>query len=219
VAYVVYGAKDLGGLRELAKDQQDITIVGRDADDALGFCVTSGDVNDDGKDDILLVAQRADGLGGRQTSGEADIVLGSDDLKDTIDVAANEQDITIPGSRPSDLLSSCSAGHDVNGDGIDDILLGTGFAGPDLSRDGAGEAYVIFGRQDLPATIDPSSGVDVLFIGAEQRDRLGAAVGAGDINGDGQEDLLLAAPEADGPDNSRTDAGEVYVLTSLQTGR
>jgi len=216
VVYVVYGAKDLSGLRELAKNEQDVTVVGRGADDALGFCAASGDVNDDGVDDMLLVAQRADGLGERETSGEADIVLGSRDLKETIDVLKDEQDVTIPGADAHDLLSSCSAGHDVNGDGIGDILLGTGFAGPDLSRDGAGEAYIIFGRDELPAAIDPATDADILVIGAEPRDRLGAAVAAGDINGDGREELLLAAPEADGPDNTRTDAGELYVVTSLQ---
>jgi hypothetical protein len=158
-------------------------------------------------------------VGERKSSGEADIVLGQDSLKDTIDVAKNEQDVTIPGALPADLLSSCSADHDVNGDGINDILLGTGFAGPDSNRDGAGEAYIIFGRKELPSTIDLAGRVDVIVIGAEQRDRLGSAVTAGDINGDGREELILAAPEADGPDNARKDAGEYYVVTSLQAGR
>ena len=218
VVYVVYGAEDLGGLRELAKNQQDVTIVGRYADDALGFCATSGDVNDDGIDDILLVAQRGEGFGERNTSGEADLIFGSSKLKDTIDVLKSEQDVTIAGADAHDLLTSCSAGHDVNGDGVNDILLGTGFAAPDLSRDGVGEAYVIFGRKDLPASVDLATDADVLLIGIEPRDRLGSAVSAGDLNGDGKEELLLTAPDAGGPDNSRPEAGEIYIVTSLQQG-
>lgn len=218
VVYVVYGAEDLGGLLETAEDQQDVTIVGRTADDALGFCATSGDVNDDGIDDILLVAQRGEGFGERNTSGEGDLIFGSGDLKDTIDVLKSDQDVTIAGAHANDLLTSCSAGHDVNGDGVGDILLGTGFAAPDLSRDGAGEAYVIFGRKDLPAGVDLATDADVLLIGVEQRDRLGSAVSAGDLNGDGKEEILLTAPDAGGPDNSRPEAGEIYIVTSLQDG-
>ncbi len=214
IDFAVFGSKDLSGLRELAKSEADVTIVGRRHDDALGFCVTSGDVNGDGIDDVLAVAQRADGLATRQTSGEADVVLGSRQLKGTIDVLNGEQDITIPGAQPHDLLSSCDAGHDVNGDGIDDILLGTGFTGPDLSRDGAGEAYVIFGRKNLSGTVDLARDADVLIIGAEAGDRLGSAITAGDINGDGKAELLLAAPSAGGPDNTRPEAGEWYVVTS-----
>jgi hypothetical protein len=87
-----------------------------------------------------------------------------------------------------------------------------------LSRDGVGEAYVIFGRKDLPTSVDLATDADVLLIGIDPLDRLGTAVSAGDLNGDGKEELLLTASDAGGPDNSRPEAGEIYIVTSLQEG-
>ena len=216
--YVVFGSESLGGMVDTAKDEQDVVILGVGPHDALGFCAASGDINDDGIDDILLVAQRGDAAGGsRDTSGEAYVILGSSDLGGTIDVLAGDQDITIFGADAHDLLSSCLAGHDVNGDGIGDIILGTGFArGPDNGRDRSGEAYVIFGSADLAATLDLAVGShDVALFGAEAGDHFGSAVGMGDLNGDGSEEMIVVASQADGPENARPGAGEVYVIETM----
>ncbi len=220
-AYVVFGSSDLGGKVEVAKGQQDLTILGAGANDALGFCASSGDINGDDIDDILLVAQRAAAAGrARDTSGEAYVMFGSPDLGGTIDILSGDQDTTIFGADAHDLLSSCSAGHDVNGDGIGDILLGTSFGrGPGNGRDGAGEAYVIFGSSTLDRVLDLAlNNYEVVLFGAEAGDRLGSAVTAGDLNGDGKPEIILVASQAAGPDNGRPGAGEVYVVTALGGG-
>jgi hypothetical protein len=214
-AYVVFGSPELSGLVDTAKDEQDLTVQGVHEQDALGFCVSSGDVNGDDIDDIVLVAQRANGAGGtRTTSGEAYVIFGSSDLGGTIDTLANEQDITIFAADAHDLLSSCLAGEDVNGDDLGDIILGTGFAaGPDDSRDGGGEAYVIFGSRDLPATLDVTMGFRGLLLwGAEAGDHFGSAMRTADLNGDGRREIIVVASETDGPDNARRDAGEIYLI-------
>jgi hypothetical protein len=221
-AYVVFGSKNLGGKVDIAKGEQDLAILGAGANDALGFCVSSGDINDDDIDDIVLVAQRAAGAGrARNTSGEAYVIFGSPDLGGTIDVLSGDQDITIFGADAHDLLSSCSAGHDVNGDGIGDILLGTSFGrGPANDRDGAGEAYVIFGSSTLGAVLDLAlNNYEVVLFGAEAGDRLGSAATAGDLNGDGKQEIILVASQTAGPDNSRPGAGEVYVIRALGDGQ
>jgi hypothetical protein len=221
VEYVVFGSTDLGGMVDTAKDEQDLMVVGADDQDALGFSATSGDINGDGIDDIILVAQRASAAGQtRDTSGEAYVIYGSPDLKGTIDTLAGEQDVTIFGADAHDLLSSCSASGDINGDGIADLLLGTSFArGPGNARDRAGEAYVIFGSPDLEQSLDLAQGsYDMIIFGAEDGDGLGAGLITADINGDGQQEIIVVAVAADGPGDARIDAGEIYAITATSEG-
>jgi hypothetical protein len=215
--YVVLGSRGLSGAVSIAESEQDLSILGADRQDALGFSAAVGDVNGDDIDDILLVAQRAGGPDNtRDTAGEAYVIFGSSDLKGTIDVAANEQDTIIFGADAHDLLSFSGA-DDINGDGIGDIALGTSFAaGPDNARDGAGEVDILFGSPDLPATIDlAQGGQHIVISGAEANDRLGSSMAVGDLDGDGKVELILVATDAAGPDNVRPQAGEVYVVAGV----
>jgi hypothetical protein len=218
--YVVFGSSSLGDAVDLAQDEQDVTILAAEAYDAIGFSAASGDVNGDGIADIMLVAQRADGIGNsRDSAGEAYVIFGSEDLPGTIDVAQEDQDVTIVGAKAHDLLSSCVGGADLNGDTVGDLLLGTGFASGASSASGlGGQAYIEYGSPALPATIDLSSQRDATIYGADLDDRFGSSLWTGDLNGDGVQEIIAVAPYADGPDNARPDAGEVYVIVPPEAG-
>ena len=115
-----------------------------------------------------------------------------------------------------------SGAGDVNGDGIDDLIIGASGADPN-GVNVAGEGYVVFGRTTgFPATFElrslfPAAGGDgtagfVLkgahtgFIGES-----GFSVSnAGDVNGDGIDDLIIGAQFADR--RGATDAGQSYVV-------
>jgi hypothetical protein len=105
---------------------------------------------------------------------------------------------------------------DVNGDGIEDLLIGASGADPNGSDSGA--SYVVFGRNTaqsgpFPATLDLSllDGTNGFRLsGVAAGDISGDAVSsAGDVNGDGLADLLIGA---DGADPNGGASGASYVV-------
>jgi len=108
--------------------------------------------------------------------------------------------------------SVASAG-DINGDGFDDILIGAVGASPN-GNSAAGESYVVFGSNaGFPASLELSSlnGTNGFVInGIDVSDWSGQSVSsAGDINGDGFDDLIIGAGYADPNGNN---SGESYII-------
>ena len=157
--------------------------------------LAAGDFNDDDIDDILIGARFADGPGDREDSGAAYIVLGSRSPPDSVDLAADEQEVTVLGARPGDNLGFSAVAADLNGDGIVDAVVGAPFAGPlDQPTSRLGRVYVIFGRPDLPVGIDLARDrADITLTGARSDSFFGDSLAAGDVNGDGTADLIVGA--------------------------
>jgi len=202
-SYVVFGQADgVTASFELSSlnGSNGFVINGIDGGDGSGRSVSSaGDINGDGFDDILIGAYRANSNGDR--SGESYIVFGS----------------SAPFTAGFE-LSAPSAG-DVNGDGFDDILIGA----PDGDPNGisSGESYVVFGssapfdaRFDL-TTLNGTNGFVINGIGRYDS-RVGISVSsAGDINGDGFDDILIGAPEGD---PNGVNNGESYIIFGQASG-
>ena len=118
--------------------------------------------------------------------------------------------------------SGCSVAGagDVNGDGIDDLIVGAPApirtAGTTPARATSSSAPPPASRR---ASISPRSTASNGFRldGIDADDSSGFSVaGAGDVNGDGIDDLIVGAPGAD-PDG-RYDAGESYVVFGTDAG-
>ena len=216
--YVLYG----GGGRETvepARDQQDLTVYGGEADDRLGEAIGAGDVNGDGLADLILAATFADGPdSSRDRAGETYVILAPPDQQ--VDAARGEQDLTVFGIDPGDQIGHAIASGDANGNGFDDVLLGAVSAdGPANGADLAGEAYLIPGSDSVPQAIDVSVGGSVALIyGASAKARLGRSAAMGDVNGDGLSDLLIAAPDVPVDDGPEVRAGAVYIFYGRQAG-
>jgi hypothetical protein len=215
-SYVVFGAVDLSGTIDLATDA-DLIIEGAATGDHSGHSVSgAGDVDGDGIDDLITGAWSAD-PNGRENAGASYVVFGAVDLSGTIDLAT-DADLVIQGAAADDRSGySVSGAGDVNGDGLDDLLIGAEGVDPNGRYD-AGASYVVFGTdQGFPATIDLASDADLIIQGAVAI-RFGGDIssisvsGAGDINGDDIDDLLIGAPYADVNGYARETAGTSYVV-------
>jgi len=161
--------------------------------DYFGAAVgTAGDVNGDGYADLLVGAPR-DYLA--VTGGRAYIYFGGASL-DTV------ADVTLAGATPGDGFGGAVAtAGDVNGDGYDDVVVGA--SGNDAGGADAGRAYICFGGPAMDAA------ADVVLTGAGAGDDFGCSVApAGDVNGDGYDDVVVGALTNDA---GAPDAGRAYV--------
>lgn len=207
-SYLFYGdaaAPRLSG--EISLADADLKITGGGFGDFTGESVTAGDFNGDGADDLVIGAGRAD-IEGLVNAGKAYIILGvrGDDRREGL-FNLSDADLIVSGDRGGLATGNAvaSAG-DVNGDGLDDLIVSAPYADP-LGIIDAGETHLIYGRMD-PAFYDgvlSLSETDAVFSG-DWYSLSGLAVSsAGDFNGDGLDDFLIGAPR-DG------DGGAAYIV-------
>ncbi|BAZ49198.1 putative outer membrane adhesin [Nostoc sp. NIES-4103] len=225
--YVVFGSSTgFGASLDLSSldGSNGFVINGIDAFDLSGTSVSSaGDINGDGISDLIIGASGAD-PNGQSAAGETYVVFGSSTgFGASLDLSSldGSNGFVINGIDAFDLSgTSVSSAGDINGDGISDLIIGA--SGADANgQSAAGETYVVFGSSTgFGASLDLSSldGSNGFVInGIDAFDRSGTSVSsAGDINGDGISDLIIAAPGAD--PNGRLDAGETYVVFGNSSG-
>ncbi len=203
-AYVIFGSSSLDqqppfGV-ELLDGTNGFRILGEDQGDLLGYSAGKlGDINGDSFDDIIIGAPDADPTSSDRV-GAAYVIFGTNSATSTLEVSNinGTNGFRIEGITNSDDAGTAvgSAG-DFDGDGVNDILLTARLADPN-SAISSGQAYVIFGQSqgfggqsvlNLSA-LDGTNGFTINGVSQFQQTGQDAA-SLGDINGDGQDDLLL----------------------------
>ncbi len=155
---------------------------GEDSESLAGRTLAgAGDVNGDGYSDMVVSGEQHDGF----VRGAAYLVLGG------VSPASSSLSSAVAylGAENANTGYAVGGAGDVNADGYDDILVGTQY--PQDSSYNEGAAWLILG------SASPSGGwLDTVtgYHGEQGEDFAGSSVaGAGDVNGDGFDDMLIGA--------------------------
>jgi len=193
--YIVSGTAELtsGPMESIAT----ATLEGDDLEGEAGTAMAGGDVDGDGTVDLVIGAPMAVTQSGRvHVVGGTSLVAGSWTISDVSLVSYTGP--TVFGQAGTVL----SSGGDVDGDGLEDLLVGAPADSTVATSSGA--AWLIISGLTGPRAL---ADADASFWGGSTSDQTGASVGMADLNGDGLDDLLMGVTGED----TFGDEGAVYI--------
>jgi hypothetical protein len=209
-SYVFFGGPWFVGV---GAEHADVVLTGAAAGDQFGSAVAiAGDVNSDGYSEVLVGVQKSDA--GGLDSGAAALYYGRGNWGSPVPVQFG-------GAAEGDAFGAAVArAGDLNRDGFADVVVSAYLAGPD---DNGAASFFLGNSGSTPTTAgtitgepdpdDPNPGVvDAGFVGYQFG--VGLA-GAGDFNGDGNDDVVVGAPFYDlctGLSPVCDNAGRAYVI-------
>ena len=229
--HVVYGTPD--GLSNLRQQVWNIETLGTSDEErtvGMGYVLASGDFNGDGRDDLALSGRGVNPFGPK--GGAVYVVYGSPDGLDRVSGSQiwhmDRNDLCFDTGRAgcassvlNDNFGYTLAAGDFNNDSFDELAVGipglaiddATMAGAVLVLQGSGMGLVTddhrFFSQDDP---------EAIIGGSETNDWFGSGLEAGDINGDGFDDLAVGSILEDIESAGADFAGSVNLLFGSGTG-
>ncbi|MCA9340401.1 MAG: FG-GAP repeat protein, partial [Candidatus Saccharibacteria bacterium] len=165
--YTFYG----GSMTSKNAASADVIMTGESTGDLFGYGLGVGDLNADGKDDLLVGA-----IGYSTYTGRAYIFYSQ---SGQVNLGTH-----ITGATAGDKFGTSLATGDFNADGLEDLVVGA----PEYSSN-TGRAYIFYGY----ATTSSATGADVTLTGGASNNGFGNSLATGDFNADGKDDLAVGA--------------------------
>jgi alpha-tubulin suppressor-like RCC1 family protein len=173
------------------------SVAGFAAKSAMGFAVAgNGDINNDGFSDVIVGAPHV-----FKDSGSVTVLYGPD----------GGTPFSFFGPQEKALMGSALAMTDWNNDNRADLVVGIPKANESLNSIPAAGCVVVFSGDGF----SPLLGAD--FCGDKPKAYFGTSVAVGDVNSDGDPDLVIGAPNDDDVVNNRKDTGSVIVYLNSGT--
>jgi hypothetical protein len=202
------GAHYLGG--EVVPDTH-FHAVGEALRDGFGEVVAVADLDGDGLGDVVAGAPSHDSA--NQNGGAVYVFSGRADVSAVDLTTASARSRSVGPWRGAELGTALVTG-DFDGDGQADLAVGA----PGYTLDGADRGVTLVWYGPVPTgELDPTE-ADVVFTG-DPGDRSGNDLSAGDLDGDGVDELFIAAPRANGPGLERGTVFVFYGGTRWSSGR
>ncbi len=242
-AVLIYFARDLDDISPLrALEDADVIIFGEDPGDRFGQNLVIGDMNGDGRNELIISANQAFGWKDqRRMSGEIYIISGRErsEFPSKLWIGKTPLYGHIYGRDPMDMAGIRMVMGDLTGDGLDELVIGTngagGFggtaefhAGYENNAPDSWEIEVIQGESlpigNIVLDLDPkmvryfSSWNSTLTPPATHARHIGKGMDVSDFNGDGIEDLIFSWSRMEGPSEIRPHEEHMSTQIEVITG-
>ena len=186
-----------------------LTLLGASVNAKLGHAVAMGDLDGDGKDE-LIVSEPSATVGTTPNAGRVLVFRGRTQWKGTefkVGDDGIQPDLVVVG-RERELLGHRLLTADLDGDGVKDLIMSSPFY-----REGAGSVVVVRGRKgsmSKPRTLVLDKDEPDLLVRGHRGSRLGERIAAIDLDGAGGLELLMSEPLRDSGRTKET--GAVHAL-------